>query len=295
MTTLKNGSRGEEVKLVQAKVGVTVDGIFGANTETAVKLFQCQNGLTADGIVGPKTWTAMGYPEKPSDNNPQPNNPTNNKVKILIDNGHGVDTPGKCSPDGKFREYRYTREIAAEIVKQLKAQGYDTELLTPEEKDISLTQRVERANAWCRKLGNKNVCLVSVHVNAAGNGGWRSAGGWCVYTSKGQTQGDLLATELYNAAEVALKKYQEIFPVLQAQGGYDSGQKPMRADWSDGDPDYEANFTIIAKSNCPAALTESLFQDNKKDVEFLESQEGRSAIISLHVKGIISYISKYCR
>ena len=44
---------------------------------------------------------------------------------ILIDNGHGVNTPGKCSPDGLFREYRYTREIAAEVVKRLRAAGYD--------------------------------------------------------------------------------------------------------------------------------------------------------------------------
>ena len=38
-------------------------------------------------------------------------------MKILIDNGHGVNTPGKCSPDGVFREYKYTREIAAAVVK----------------------------------------------------------------------------------------------------------------------------------------------------------------------------------
>jgi len=33
-------------------------------------------------------------------------------MKILIDNGHGSNTPGKCSPDGRLREYSYTREIA---------------------------------------------------------------------------------------------------------------------------------------------------------------------------------------
>ena len=48
-------------------------------------------------------------------------------MKILIDNGHGINTPGKCSPDGKFREYKYAREIAIEVVKRLKAEGYDAE------------------------------------------------------------------------------------------------------------------------------------------------------------------------
>ena len=35
---------------------------------------------------------------------------------IVIDNGHGHNTPGKRSPDGKFLEYAYNREIATRIV-----------------------------------------------------------------------------------------------------------------------------------------------------------------------------------
>lgn len=44
-------------------------------------------------------------------------------MKILIDNGHGINTPGKCSPDGVFREYKYTRKIAAAVVKHLGYRG----------------------------------------------------------------------------------------------------------------------------------------------------------------------------
>lgn len=291
MTTLKNGSRGDEVKLLQSKLNVTADGIFGQNTETAVKLFQCQNGLTVDGIVGPKTWAALGITDEPKE---EPNQTLKKGMKILIDNGHGENTPGKCSPDGQFREYRYAREIATEVVKELRSQGYDAELLVPESTDIGLTTRANRANAFCDKLGAKNVCLVSIHCNAAGGDGkWKSAGGWAVYTSPGQTQADYLATDLWNAANENLKDYIEIFPVMKADGHYDSKQKPMRADWSDGDPDFEANFTILTKTKCPAALTESLFQDNKKDVEFLTSALGRKAIIGLHVDGIKKYVATY--
>jgi putative chitinase len=53
---LKNGSKGEEVKQLQAKLGLTADGNFGPMTETKVKEWQAANGLTADGIVGPGTW-----------------------------------------------------------------------------------------------------------------------------------------------------------------------------------------------------------------------------------------------
>ena len=54
--TLKVGSKGEYVKIVQKKVGCTPDGIFGQITKNHVIIFQAQNGLVKDGIVGPKTW-----------------------------------------------------------------------------------------------------------------------------------------------------------------------------------------------------------------------------------------------
>jgi len=54
-------------------------------------------------------------------------------MKILIDNGHGSDTPGKRSPDGKFLEYQYNRIIATRVVSELVDCGYDAELLVPEE------------------------------------------------------------------------------------------------------------------------------------------------------------------
>ena len=195
-------------------------------------------------------------------------------MKILIDNGHGSNTPGKRSPDGRFLEYKYTREIAAAVVQHLQYRGYDAQLLTPEEYDVSLRARVERVNTWCRQLGRRNVCLVSIHTNAAGNGKqWMSARGWSCYTSRGQTAGDRLATCLYQAAELYLPGHR------------------VRRDLTDGDPDLEENFTLLHDTLCAAALSENLFHDNAADVAFLESYTGQQAIISLHVQGIINYVS----
>lgn len=214
-------------------------------------------------------------------------------MKILIINGHGVDTPGKCSPDKSLREYKWAREIARLIIASLKSKGYDAELVVHEENDISLKERCRRVNAWCKKLGTQNVICVSIHSNAAGSDGkWKSAGGWCVYTSPGKTKADELATELWNTANTVLEPYKERFAILKAQGAYDCRQVPMRADWSDGDPDYEARFAVLTGTSCPAVLTESLFQDNKADVEFLLSDKGRQLITQLHVDGIINYIKK---
>lgn len=213
-------------------------------------------------------------------------------MKILIDNGHGVNTAGKCSPDRRLREYAWSREIARRLEQALRAEGYDAERIVTEETDISLTERCRRANAIAAKVGTANCIFVSLHSNAAGGDGkWKTAGGWCVYTSPGKTKADSLATSLWNAANIVLKPYADRFRVLQAQGAYDSRQVPFRADWTDGDPDYEARFTVLTGTRCPAVLTESLFQDNKSDVDFLLSEEGKQAIVKLHAEGIKNYIN----
>ena len=213
------------------------------------------------------------------------------KIVELYDNGHGIDTQGKCSPDKSLREYKKARELVRDIVAKRRAMVYDARILVPEDKDISLKERCRRVNAICNQYGASNVILVSVYCNAAGaDGKWKTAGGWCVYTSPGQTKADILATSIWNAAQDSLKPYKDRFPILQTQGAYDKRQVPIRADWSDGDPDYEARFAVLTGTKCPAVLTESLFQDNKADVDFLLSKEGHNAIVDLHVKGVDNYV-----
>lgn len=63
-------------------------------------------------------------------------------MKILIDNGHGLMTAGKHSPDGFFREPFYNREIASRVVSDLRDRGLDAELLVPEDEDISLSELI---------------------------------------------------------------------------------------------------------------------------------------------------------
>lgn len=217
-------------------------------------------------------------------------------MKILIDNGHGIETPGKRSPDNSLREYKWAREIAERIVTELKRNGYDAERIVTEESDISLQERCRRVNNVCNKVGTKNVLLVSIHCNAAGaDGKWKTAGGWCAYTTEGQTKSDMLANFLYKAAEEELTDYIKQFSAKKNAGLYDKYQKPIRSDYRDGDPDYEARFYILQKTLCPAVLTESLFQDNKEDVKYLLSEDGKSSIVRLHVNGIINYIKSQDR
>jgi hypothetical protein len=67
--------------------------------------------------------------------------------------------------------------------------------------------------------------------------------------------------------------------------------KRLRTDYSDGDPDFEAPFYILKYTYCAAVLTENGFMDNQLSLEFLESEEGKKAIVALHVEGIIEYIT----
>ena len=195
-------------------------------------------------------------------------------MKIFIDNGHGLMTAGKRSPDGQFRESFYNREIARRVVSNLRDRGLDAELLVPEDDDISLAERVRRVNAACFLLGKQNVILVSIHVNAAGNGTkWLNATGWSVYTCKGQTESDKLAECLCQAA---IKN----FP----------GRR-IRTDMSDGDMDWEEGFYILRKSLCVAVLTENFFMDSISDLEYLQSRAGKQAVVTTHVEGIIDWLS----
>ncbi len=195
-------------------------------------------------------------------------------MKILIDNGHGENTPGKRSPDGAFREYSYAREIADDLVRELRSRGYDAERIVRENLDVPLQSRCQRVNEVCNKLGTKNVLLVSIHCNAAGSDGkWHDATGWAAYTTKGKTKADALADCLYEAA------------------AYCFTGKKIRKDMSDGDPDWEENFYILKNTKCAAVLTENFFQDNKADVSYLLSLEGRKSITRCHADGIINYIN----
>lgn len=59
MRTLRRGSTGEDVRLLQKRLGISADGKFGPGTDAAVRRYQASHGLKADGIVGAKTWTAL--------------------------------------------------------------------------------------------------------------------------------------------------------------------------------------------------------------------------------------------
>ena len=196
-------------------------------------------------------------------------------MKVLIDPGHGIDTPGKRSPDGLFLEYLWNRQVADMLLERLVAMGIDASLVVTETNDVTLRNRVNRVNTICNKVGASNVLLVSIHANAAGNGSsWQNAKGWSCYSSKGKTKSDQVAECLYDA-------FEEEFP-----------ERKIRKDLSDGDRDWEENFYVLEKSRCPAVLLENFFYDNREECAWMLQEETKKRIASAAVKGIIKYIKK---
>lgn len=192
---------------------------------------------------------------------------------ILIDPGHGIDTPGKRSPGGKFLEYLWNRQIADLLLDRFMIMGIDASLVVTETNDISLATRVQRVNRVCSKVGASNVILLSIHSNAAGDGSkWMSAQGWSCYTSKGETKSDVIADCLYDAFETEF------------------AEKKIRKDMSDGDRDCEENFYVLQKSKCPAVLLENFFYDNRDECAWLLKNETKGRIADAIVKGIVQYI-----
>lgn len=189
---------------------------------------------------------------------------------ICLDNGHGFDTPGKCSPDKKIKEYEYTREIVQLLSKKLKDNNYNVYVVTPETKDISLKERVNRINSIYNK-NNKKAFLISIHLNACGSDNkWHSANGWQVCVSPNASKkSKFLAECLYDSADSHNLKMRKPLP----------NQKY-----------WEQNLYICKNTNCPAVLTENLFQDNEKDVEYLLNY--KENIVNIHYNAIVKYISE---
>ena len=189
---------------------------------------------------------------------------------VMLDNGHGKTTDGKRSPDGKFKEYKWTRMFVKLLKYQLEKYGYIVFDIVPEDDDISLSKRAERVNAIIKEYGASSCVFLSIHNNAAGMGDkWYNATGWEAYTTPGNNNSDRLAQLLYEEVDL-------------------QGIK-TRKDTTDGDADKESNFTVLVKANCPAVLTENMFMDSKKDVEFLNSKEGIEKLLVAHINGIRRY------
>lgn len=195
------------------------------------------------------------------------------KFTVILDAGHGEETPGKRSPvleDGRqLLEWKFNREVCAVIKQLLDEEGIKCILANEDNVDYKLSERASVINIICdneREFGSTPI-MISVHGNAALNGNdWVNVTGWEVYSTPGETNSDKLA-------ECFCEVFSSVFPDKKLRGH------------------KEEDFTVIVKTNCPCVLTENFFYDGKSDCELMLSDEGKMNIARLHVEAIKKYMT----
>ena len=182
------------------------------------------------------------------------------KHTVCLDPGHG---PGNVngSPDGTYKEWEFTWDMAQRIKPLLEAQGVGVVLTKTADNYPSLTERANISNK------SKPDCFVSIHTNAYGEGGWSSASGLEIYTSAGPmtAQRNVLASELVNTFHAA---------------GVSLRSKPIK----------HKLYTVLAKTDAPAALIEYGFHTNKMDTEYLKDSKYRDKLAEATAKGICEFL-----
>lgn len=196
-------------------------------------------------------------------------------IIIILDPAHGADVKGKCSPDGRHREYMWSRNRVKAIKAILIDLGYEVYVTTESENEPGLSKRKNFATQV--RHGQRKL-LLSLHNNAAGNGEkWMPASGVEVWTSKGVTKADV-------CADFILKEFKKDFPEFKMRLNKDSYL----------DRDKEENFTVLMGADYMGVLIEWLFQDNKSDVDSLLDPETNRAFENSLVRAIEEINGYFC-
>lgn len=195
------------------------------------------------------------------------------KLVVCIDNGHGINTPGKCSPDRTLLEWKWNRQVALLVLDELKKRGIDSRLIVTEQQDISLSERCKRVNRISKQVGAANCISVSIHVNAAGGDGkWHDARGWSVFVSNNASSNSKhLADCLCDCAVNTGVKV----------------RKPMPSQKY-----WVQNLAMCRDTICPAVLIENFFMDNREDCAWLLSDNGMKTCATIMLNGIIEYLQR---
>lgn len=190
-------------------------------------------------------------------------------MQVILGTAHGSNVKGKQSPDGRLKEWKYSRDIC-ELVRQfLEGRGIKAVIDIKGDTEKSIKNRVEIVNELAK---HEDSIYVSIHVDAAGDGKtWNNASGFSVRIGT-------------KASQKSKKLAECIFDVAEKENVF-GNRYIYSTKW------IQQDLYVCNKTTCPAVLTENMFQDNKEDVDFLLSNEGKMKIAKIHVEGIINYIN----
>ena len=196
----------------------------------------------------------------------------NMSKKVVLDPGHGVETPGKRSPDGTYLEHEFNLDMANRIKAHLERHGVGVVLTRTTEHEPapnddaaqmerdSLAKRVEISNSVNPDL------FVSIHSNASGDG-WTDPDGYGIYTSMADD-----TAERNKAAKSILARVKEAGITI----------------WGGGL--HHELFYVLRNTVAPAVLIEHGFHTNLREVELLKNDTYRDILATADAKGVLDYL-----
>lgn len=179
-------------------------------------------------------------------------------MKLVIDPGHGGSDPGAIGPGGT-REKDINLAVSSRLAALLIRKKHEVTLTRTGNVFLSLATRASLANL------RKADAFISIHCNAAIS---PAAHGYEIWTSRGQTRSDALASRITAAWSLE-------FPSMT-----------IRADWSDGDVDKEAGFAVLVKTAMPAVLIELQFISHPQWEKWLNDKTSQDRMAAAIAAGV---------
>ncbi|RXJ01657.1 N-acetylmuramoyl-L-alanine amidase [Anaerobacillus alkaliphilus] len=177
-------------------------------------------------------------------------------MKIVLDAGHGPDTPGKRSPDGSLREYEFNSAVADLAREKLLHYSNVEVMFTHEDgRDVPLSERTDKANDWGA------YAFISIHANAFGSGEWNDVNGIETFTYTNASE---------ESVELARLVHDEL---ISTTGRNDRGLKT-------------ADFHVLRHTVMPAILVECGFMTNREEAELLKTNSYREQCATAIVTGL---------
>ena len=182
-----------------------------------------------------------------------------------------IGTAGKRSPDSSLMEWEFNNAMQYKLKARLEQLGFVVYLVNPNPEkgaEVSLAQRCKLANNYWAGKGKPNNCLfISLHPNAAGNGGWSTARGVEVFTA-----GNASSASKDASKKICNAIYKDVYAI--DKGFKNRGPKT-------------ANYYVIKHTQCRAVLIEYEFYSNKDGVKLLKNK--RDLLCEATLKGICEY------
>ena len=191
-------------------------------------------------------------------------------MRICIDPGHAgrnID-PGAVSPHTGLQEADIVLIVSRLVAKYLEMAGCEVLLTRNNWEELmsdDLSYRTELSNNWPADI------FVSIHCNSAEE---QSAQGYEIWTSPGDTEGDILATCIFD--QIAKE-----FP-----------DRYGRTDYSDGDADKESRFYVLTQTSSPACLIEMAFISNEEESELLANKTWQDRCARAIARGITDFFEE---